>query len=52
MIVFSRGLLIEPVWNRNTFDFTDTVLEVRLLIEPVWNRNLCIQVIAKSHPIF
>ena len=33
-------LLIEPVWNRNTyFAVTSTAIGV-LLIEPVWNRNV------------
>ena len=32
------GLLIEPVWNRNSVEISDKNA-FKLLIEPVWNRN-------------
>ena len=35
----SSGLLIEPVWNRNTVLGIKKADIAVLLIEPVWNRN-------------
>ena len=36
------NLLIEPVWNRNTFQSRLRFGLTHLLIEPVWNRNLAL----------
>ena len=38
-IEVARGLLIEPVWNRNKSYAADQSKVDILLIEPVWNRN-------------
>ena len=38
----AHALLIEPVWNRNSWLFTQSATGIVLLIEPVWNRNLMV----------
>ena len=37
--VSTSGLLIEPVWNRNSVGWLIQSVTCSLLIEPVWNRN-------------
>ena len=39
LVVLMR-LLLEPVWNRNTFRATFENCYFSLLLEPVWNRNV------------
>ena len=39
-IAKKMGLLIEPVWNRNTVNSIQELRGYSLLIEPVWNRNI------------